>query len=133
MNPDEINQTLCHYLDNKDLDLPQDFYQSIIFGRDLYFNLKKKYENAIDMYIIKDNSIKENYVSKDKFNDILEKYKKALQDVEQALQVLKSNLLIVANKNDKIEIEKEIKFREEDKKSKIIIINFLEDFLKEEN
>ena len=133
MNPDEINQTLCHYLDNKELDLPQDFYQSIIFGRDLYFNLKKKYENAIDMYIIKDNSIKENYVSKDKFNDILEKYKKALQDVEQALQVLKSNLLIVANKNDKIEIEKEIKFREEDKESKIIIINFLEDFLEEEN
>jgi esterase/lipase len=132
MNPDEINQTLCHYLDNKELDLPQDFYQSIIFGRDLYFNLKKKYENAIDMYIIKDNSIKENYVSKDKFNDILEKYKKALQDVEQALQVLKSDLLIVANKNDKIEIEKEIKFREEDKESKIIIINFLEDFLKEE-
>lgn len=133
MNPDEINQILCHYLDNKELDLPQDFYQSIIFGRDLYFNLKKKYENAIDMYIIKDNSIKENYVSKDKFNDILEKYKKALQDVEQALQVLKSNLLIVANKNDKIEIEKEIKFREEDKESKIIIINFLEDFLEEEN
>lgn len=133
MNPDEIDQTLCHYLDDKELDLPQDFYQSIIFGRDLYFNLKKKYENAIDMYIIKDNSIKENYVSKDKFNDILEKYKKALQDVEQALQVLKSNLLIVANKNDKIEIEKEIKFREEDKKSKIIIINFLEDFLEEEN
>lgn len=133
MNEEEINQTLCHYLDNKELDLPQDFYQSIIFGRDLYFNLKKKYENAIDMYIIKDNSIKENYVSKDKFNDILEKYRKALQDVEQALQVLKSNLLIVANKNDKIEIEKEIKFREEDKESKIIIINFLEDFLEEEN
>ena len=72
------------------------------------------------------------YTSNDKIKEMLNGYKKALKDVEEAIAILKTNLLIVADEKNKKEIDKELKFREEDKISKIAIINLLEDLLKEE-
>lgn len=82
--------------------------------------LKNNYKEQLD------------YIGKDKLKEMLNGYKKALKDVAEAIGVLKSNLLIVEDEKHKKEIQKELTFREEDKISKIAIINLLEDLLKEE-
>lgn len=52
--------------------------------------LKRKYENAKDMYIIKDNEIQIEYISKDKIKEILTKHGGshfiAKSDIEELLE-----------------------------------------------
>ena len=108
-----IKETIKVLNDNK---VQDDLYY--VVGRKDF--LKNNYKEQLD------------YIGKDKLKEMLNGYKKALKDVEEAIAILKSNLLIVADENNKKETEKELKFREEDKISKIAIINLLEDLLEEE-
>ena len=108
-----IKETIKVLNDNK----VQDDLYYVVARKDF---LKNNYKEQLD------------YIGKDKLKEMLNGYKKALKDVEEAIGVLKSNLLIVEYEKHKKEIQKELTFREEDRISKISIINLLEDLLKEE-
>lgn len=47
MSEEEIIKTLAEYLDNKNLDIPNEFYNAIVFLRDKYFKLEKALRTKI--------------------------------------------------------------------------------------